>query len=320
MNSITLDVHTHLVPVSDDLEGLGGVSWDAAAEVMMIDGHRVGIKSLFRPQALLEWMETEGVGHAWISAPPPTYRQHLRGSEARAWARYLNEELSAIASMAPDRLTALPHLAIQDLEAALGTVDVWAGKGVTHFSMPTGTGDERTISDAKFTPLWERLHEIGVVLFLHPGSCADGRLKSFYLENLLGNPSETAVAISHFVLGGIVEKYPGITPCFAHGGGTFPMAAARIQRGYETARPGLRMNAAPPKDLYSRIMVDCICHNERPLELAEETFGKDNVIFGSDWPFPMGLLKPHDQTAGYDADRLERVFRTSAKRLLNPRK
>ena len=311
---IALDIHAHLIPVRPhELGGIEGVSWDG--ERMDIDGHKVGIKSIYKPEALLDWMAREEVAHAWVSAPPPTYRPHLRGEGARRWCAYLNDALAEICAAHLDRLTALPHLPTQDPELATEIVENFAVNGVTCFSMPTGTGDERGITEPEFEPLWRALDEAGATIFFHPGECADGRLKAYYLNNLLGNPYESAVAIGHLLLGGILEQYSCITPCFAHGGGAFPMVAERLQRGFDTTRPGIDAEGAAPNALLSRIHVDCICHGPAPLALAEQTFGADNVLFGSDWPFPMGLVEPHAQLADLAPEHRQRIFQTNANRL-----
>src|SRR5687767_12626625 len=91
---IELDVHAHLIPVTGDgLEAVEGVTWDGVAKVMHVDGHVIDMKALFQPEALLGWMAKNHVRQAWISAPPPVYRQQLRGSAAHAWAEYLNRGL-----------------------------------------------------------------------------------------------------------------------------------------------------------------------------------------------------------------------------------
>lgn len=308
---IVLDTHAHLIPIEEErLDNLYGILWDG--EVMEIDGHRVGIKSIYKPDKLLEWMAREKVSHAWVSAPPPCYRQHLRGAEALEWCHYLNVTLNKIAVKTPDKLTDLPHLPIQDPAIACEIIDIWTLKGKRHFSMPTGTGDNRVLSDVEFEPLWQKLNETEAIIFFHPGSCADGRLQAFYLGNLLGNPHESAVAISHLLMGGVLERYPNIKPCFAHGGGTFPMLAGRMQRGCDTSRPGVNIDSLAVREVSSQIFVDCICHSEPALELAESTFGKENVLFGSDWPFPMGIIDTQAQMGNFNAERKARIFHENA--------
>lgn len=313
---IVLDVHAHLIPVMGDHAPVEGVAWDGVAQVMHVDGHAITMKALFQPEALLEWMAQNRVGQAWISAPPPLYRQQLRGAEARAWSDSLNRGLEAIGARSDGRLKALFHLPTQAPEIAAQIAAEAIAAGHCLFAMPTGTGDARTLGDDAFAPLWNVLDEAGAFVFLHPGECADGRLQSFYLTNLLGNPYETSVAIAHLVFAGVLERHPNILTCFAHGGGLLPMVAGRLERGHATARPGLDPARPAPSQSLRRIYVDCICHSEAAATLAEETLGSGNVLFGSDWPFPMGLIEPHRQMQSYAADRRSRYLADNPNRLL----
>lgn len=313
---IVLDVHAHLIPVMDDYAAIEGVVWDGVARVMQVDGHAIKLKALFDPEALLVWMAENQVGQAWISAPPPLYRQQLRGAQAHAWADCLNRGLAAIAARSEDRLEALFHLPTQDPGVAAQLAAAAVAEGHTKFSMPTGTGDDQTLGDQAFEALWHVLDEAGAFVFFHPGECADGRLRSFYLTNLLGNPYESSVAIAHLVFAGVLERYPNIALCFAHGGGPIPMLAGRWERGHATARPGIDTDRPAPSRLLPRLYVDCICHSEAAATLAEATVGSGNVVFGSDWPFPMGLIEPHRQLQDYAPDRRRRYLADNPGRLL----
>jgi len=307
---ILLDVHAHLIPVVEDrLAAIEGVSWDG--EAMIIDGHKVGMKPIFKPEALKKWMSENKVEHAFISAPPPLYRQQLRGDEARAWAAYINDGLDAIAAASDGTLSALVHLPTEDPETAIAIARDYTARGHNLFAMPAGTGDERTLGMAEFEPLWQVLDAAGAFVFFHPGECGDGRLKSFYLTNLLGNPYESTVALGHLIFAGVLERYPNIMPCFAHGGGLLPMVAGRFERGFDTARPGVDTSRAAPSKVIPGIYVDCICHSEAAAIHAEATFGGERVVFGSDWPFPMGLVEPYTQLAAYAPERRQRYFQTN---------
>lgn len=313
---IPLDVHAHLAPVvPEKLAQVDGVSWDVDKGVMVIDGHVVGMKPLFKPQALRQWMNDQGVAHAWISAPPPLYRQQLRGAQARAWATYVNEGLRDLAAASEGQFSALMHLPLEDPAVATEIAQEWIDRGHVLFAMPTGTGDDRTLGDAEFAPLWQALDQAGAFIFFHPGECADGRLQSYYLTNLLGNPYESTVALAHLIFSGVLERHPNITPCFAHSGGLLPMVAPRWDRGHATARPDIDTKLALPSKLMKRILVDCICHSDAAAELADQTFGRDNVVFGSDWPFPMGVIEPQQQLAEFSAERRQRYLADNPARL-----
>jgi aminocarboxymuconate-semialdehyde decarboxylase len=314
---IALDVHAHLAPVfPDDLDSVEGVTWKAEAGVLSVDGHDVGMKPLFDPPALVAWMERNNVEHAWISIPPPLYRMHLQSNDARNWARYANRGLQRIADAHPERLSPLPHLPLQDPQIAIDTAKEWIARGHRRFGAPSGGHGEQVLSDAAYQPLWRALNDAKAFVFFHPGECADGRLTAFYLSNLLGNPYETAVAIGHLTFGGVFERYSGITFCFAHGGGVLPMLAGRFERGFATARPGIDTKAASPRKAFRKVCVDCIVHDPDALTLAEKVFGETQIVFGSDWPFPMGVIEPHQQMAELDAARRKRIFCDNPERIM----
>lgn len=316
-NPIALDVHAHLAPVVvARLAGLAGVEWDASAQVMHVDGHAVTMKKLFDPGALLAWMDSNRVERAWVSVPPPLYRQQLQGAAARAWADYVNLGLQDIAATSSGRIEALLHLPTQDPAVAAEIAGEAAAKGHRLFAMPTGTGDDRTLGDPAFDALWMVLDRTKAFVFMHPGECADGRLKSFYLSNLLGNPYESSVALAHLVFAGTLQRYPGMTPCFAHGGGLTAMAAGRWDRGHATARPGIDPSGPTAAQQLPGVHVDCICHSEPAAILAEQVFGPERVLFGSDWPFPMGLVEPHEQMSDFKPERLARYLQDNPRQLL----
>jgi aminocarboxymuconate-semialdehyde decarboxylase len=304
---IALDVHAHLIPVGAPLASVPGVSWDAAAEKLVIDGHQIGVKALFHPEALIAWMDEQQVERAWISAPPPTYRPGLDAVQAEAWAQLLNDGLAAIAAAHPDRLAPLYHLPVAHPALATRIVRERVTATGARFSMPTGEPG-LMLSDASHAPLWQALDDVSAFVFLHPGEGCDGRLDPFYLHNLLGNPSETAVAAGHLVFAGVLERHPRITLCLAHAGGTVPAVAGRWQRGFGTGRPGVDTTVEAPAKALRRLCVDCIAHDDTLLDLAASVFGEERIVFGSDWPFPMGVIKPHEQLAGLGESRRRAIF------------
>jgi aminocarboxymuconate-semialdehyde decarboxylase len=305
---IHLDVHAHLI--AEDAAALSqfkGVSWDAGAEKLTIDGHAVGIKNLLRPAELLKWMDENEIERAWISAPPPTYRPQLDADESRRWTAALNTQLTSIASKHPERLAPLFHLTVQHPELAIEIAKTKIAEGHTRFSMAAG-GTKQVLSSPVFDPLWDALNAARAFLFLHPGEGCDPRLDPFYLHNLLGNPTETAIATSHLVFAEVLRRYPDFQICLAHAGGVSAALAGRWEHGFVTGRAGVDPSIEAPKLALRRFCVDCIAHDAGTLQLAAEVFGEDRIVFGSDWPFPMGVIKPHSQLAGVDAGLRQRIF------------
>lgn len=268
---------------------LNGVQWQAAPPRLTLDGHVVGLADLFAPERLLAWMDEHDVERALVSVPPPLYRQYLDEASAEEWAIYLNDGLLATVGRYEERLQALLHLPLEHPALALRLQRRYAESGAPGVALAAGGEPRIAFSDPAFTPLWQALDEQEAFVFLHPGSCADGRLSAFYLENLLGNPVETGIAASHLVMAGVPQRFPRVRFCLAHAGGAFTGLVGRLERGFATRRAGVDLSVERPLQAARRFYSDCIAHHPGVLRLAQEVFGPDHVLFGSDWPFPMGL-------------------------------
>lgn len=285
---IALDVHAHVAPAHPTVAlDLAGVEYQDGA--LVIDGHRVGLADLYRPDRLVAWLDDHDIAHAMISIPPPFYRQQLGAAESYAWAEYLNMCLRATAYDHVLRMTPLFHLPIEHPAVALALLEELVTqarfKGV---ALAAGGLEGIDYADPALDPIWRMLDAAQAFVFLHPGQCCDRRLAPFYLENLLGNPYETAVAATQLVMAGVPGRYPGLRFCLAHAGGLFPAVVGRLERGFVTARPGVPTNVERPLVAARRFSSDSIAHHPAALALARDVFGPGNVIFGSDWPFPMG--------------------------------
>lgn len=290
---IELDVHTHLAPINEArLSQFGGVQWLAQDNVLVVDGHRLGIRALFEPERLITWMDKHGIRRALVSIPPPLYRQQLSAEDALAWVTYLNEELLALTQASSNRLGALYYLPLEHpelLSVLLQECEKGVFEGVT---LAAGGHKGIEYSHTGYIPLWEWLNAHSSFAFIHPGNCCDGRLAPFYLENLVGNPYETGVAASHLVMAGIPAHYPNIRFCLAHAAGIFPALVGRLQQGFNTKRSGVDVTIESPLEGARRFYADCIAHHPSTLRLAKEVLGEERILFGSDWPFPMGIESP----------------------------
>jgi aminocarboxymuconate-semialdehyde decarboxylase len=315
---IHLDVHAHLVPIAaPGIHGLPGVSWDAGRNVLEVDGKALAVKSLYEPRALIDWMDQNRIGRAWISIPPPMYRLEQDEAAARPWVERVNAGLGEIADRHRDRFDALFHLPVRHPELAAETARRHISAGGARFAMPAGSASHQVmLSDAAYEPLWRVLADGRAFLFLHPSSGCDVRLDRHSLQNLLGNPFEMAVAAAHLAMSGVGERFPEITFCLAHGGGVTGAVAGRLQRGRDTARPGIDTKVEPPRVAFKRFCVDCITHDPAGLELAAATFGHDHILFGSDWPFSMGLTEPQKRLSEFDEALARRIASDNPDELL----
>lgn len=286
-----VDVHAHLAPMdAGRLAGMVGVEWSQADERLALDGHVVGMKDLFHPERLLAWMDEQGIRKSLVSIPPPLYRQGLSSADALAWTDYVNETLLATVQRHAGRMEALFYVPLEHPELVDDLMRRYRTGPYAGVALAAGGHPEIVYSREEYHRLWAVLNECKSFVFIHPGTCNDPRLAPFYLENLVGNPYETGVAASHLVMAGIPGKYADIRFCLAHAGGVFPCLCGRLQRGFLTRRPGVDADGVEmPLQAARRFYADGIAHDDAALDLAKAIFGEDHVLYGSDWPFPMGL-------------------------------
>ncbi len=309
------DVHTHLVPptvLEAARRGAHGLAVTDGA--LVVDGRaRLPLRRLAEPEALLDWVDEQGLDGAVVSVPPPLLRYDLSGAAAAAWAGLVDDGLLQLAGLDPARLRVLGHVPLGPGEggaevAALAVERLTDQGGFAGVALGT-LADPPGFAAAALDRLWEVLDACGAFVLLHPAECPDPRLQQFYLSNLLGNPYETAVAVAGLVFADVVGRFPGIRFCLCHGGGVTAAVADRWQRGMDTARPGVRPTPLSVLGALRRFYVDDLVHGDAPRALVEEVFGAEQVLCGSDWPFPMGSDGIDRARAAARADLAEELTR-----------
>lgn len=264
--------------------------WDVHAHLLPA-GVAHTIPELSDPAALTRWLDDVGLDGAVVSPPPPALHVDLGPRESAVWSRELNDGIERVVAFDPRRLRAFAYLPISDPPEAVKEFlrrreGPWAGAVI-----PT-SAPGRTLADPQLDTLWSTLNTARAFVFVHPVDIRDERFGQFYLRNLLGNPTETALAAACLIFSGILERFPAIRFCLSHAGGAVPALAGRWQRGRETNRPGIPQAGAPPREALRLLYADCLAHSPAALDLALDVFGADHVILGTDWPFPMGSLDP----------------------------
>jgi aminocarboxymuconate-semialdehyde decarboxylase len=238
----------------------------------------------------------------------------------RRLALAFNDALGEAHQAFPDRFVGLATLPMQDPPAAVAELARAARlPGVRGVYLGTNVSG-RELSDPTFAPVFERCQEYELPVFLHPISVVgSARLAPFYLNNLLGNPFDTAVAAAHLVLGGVLDRFPRLQICLPHAGGAMPYLFGRLQHG-QRVRPEARNRARRPFMSYlRRFTYDTITHSPEALRYLIGLVGADRVMVGSDFCFDMGYERPRDivtKRLGLKAADRQRILHGTAARLL----
>jgi len=297
-----VDTHGHLlVPAANALAaGHPGEAADAAAERASFSeasaaANQAQIKRVW-PQLTdvarrLADLDAMGVD-AQVVGPMPMHRYWAERELAEKLTGTINEAIAAHCADGAGRLHGLgtlplqhPDLAVRELERAVREF------GLRGVSVSTNVAG-RELADPAFDPVWAAAADLGAVIFIHPWGCSLGaRLSAHYLGNTFGQPAETALALSHLIFGGTLDRHPGLRLLAAHGGGFLPTYIGRSDHAWRS-RDDARGCARPPSEYLREIWYDALVYTPQALRHLVEVAGADRVAIGTDYPFDMGVTDP----------------------------
>ncbi|MFJ1808349.1 MULTISPECIES: amidohydrolase family protein [unclassified Streptomyces] len=303
MTALTVDVHAHvLLPEVEALvEGLPGLTRARALDArrngpaaLAVNGPMVRerVTRLTDPAVRLASMDGQGVDVQLVSPSPSHYHYWADEETGEKMYRLANEATAAHCSAAPDRLRGLGLVPLQHPRLAVRALDHALEQGLSGVEI-SSHAPSRELSDPAYEPLWSRAEESGAVLFLHPFGCTlDERLDQWYLSNTVGQPTENAVALSHLIFSGVLDRHPGLKVIAAHGGGYLPTHIGRSDHAWSTRSDAGAGCAHLPSSYLKRLYFDSLVHDPHVLGELVRVAGPDRVCLGSDFPFDMGTEDP----------------------------
>ncbi len=331
MSTRVVDIHAHvLVPavetlVADRPERIAALRAQSDASGAASAQHN---RQLFANEYLpkltdvttrLAAMDAMGVDMQAVSLSPTQYYYWADRDLAQAIALAANEHLAQLAAAHPDRFVGLATVSLQHPDLAAEQLTIAMKQHGLRGCQISTLIDGAELADRRHDRFWSRAEALGAVVFVHPLGCTLGeRVQPYYLSNIVGQPIETALALSHLIFGGTLDRHPRLKLCAAHGGGYLPSYIGRSDHGY-AVRPESRTMAHPPSTYLKRIWFDSLVYTPRGLETLVREVGASQVVIGTDYPFDMGTTAPLQQLAETDlseADR-ERIRGGNALELLS---
>jgi predicted TIM-barrel fold metal-dependent hydrolase len=316
----TVDVHAHC----------------AVGEAMALVGLKLGapgpatrpdLSMVTHVSERLRAMDEQGIDVEALSINAYWYKAER--DLARQVVKIQNEKLAEACAANPDRFVAFASVALQYPELAAEQLDEAVKKHGLRGAAIGGSVNGEEISDPKFHPFWAKAEQLGVPVFIHPqgtgvASEIPNRLKgNGLLDNVIGNPLETTIALSHLIFEGTLDKFPGLKICAAHGGGYLPSYAARSDLGCLTqpARcPGGSHGAIKkkPTEYLKQMYYDAMVFTPEGLRHLAAEVGASQLVVGTDFPYPWTKTAVDHvlQTPGLsDADKVAMLGGTAMKLL-----
>src|SRR5579872_2842745 len=241
---------------------------------------------------------------------------------ARRIVQIQNEKLAELCAAHSDRLVGLATVAIQYPDLAVEQLEEGIKKlGLRGVSLGGSVNGEE-LSAPKFDRFWAKAEELGIPVFIHPQGVPElqKRLQgNGFLTNVIGNPLDTTIALSHLIFDGTLDRFPALKICAAHGGGYLPSYAARSDRGCLTFPNSCNKTLKKhPTEYLKQLYFDSLVFTPEALRHLLAEVGASQIVLGTDYPFPwMSTAVAHVLTTPglSDADR-EAILGGNAAKLL----
>jgi aminocarboxymuconate-semialdehyde decarboxylase len=239
-------------------------------------------------------MDQMGVDIQVVSPAPFQYYYFAEPDFGRELARDVNDGIASLVAQQPDRLMGMGTVPLQNSDFAVKELER-AVKQLGLKGIEIGTnvnGKDLTDPSLGLEKFFAKAQELGVVLFMHPNGFSHApRLTDHYLNNIIGNPLETTVAVSHLIFDGVMKRYPRLKIILAHGGGYIAHYWARMDHGHK--RPDVRtVITTKPSKYLEKFYFDTITFDPDMLRHLVDRFGADHVMLGTDFPYDMGETDP----------------------------
>src|SRR5687767_3562544 len=274
----TIHVHAHcVIPEAYALLGL------------KVEEHRGPGIGEVGPRRISE-MDAQGIDMEALSINPRWYRAER--DLVTQVIKIQNEALAEFCAAYPDRFVAFASLALQFPDLAVRQLEEGVKKlGLRGAAVGASVAGQE-FADARFHPVWAKAEELGVLIFIHPQSTPElaTRFKgNGWLANVIGNPLDTTIALSHLIFEGTLDRFPGLKICAAHGGGYLPSYAPRSDHGCRVTPSecdsSIVLKKKPTEYLRDLYFDSLVFTSEALRHLAAEV-GSSQIVIGSDHPIP----------------------------------
>lgn len=318
---LTVDMHCHsyvhdvwpLISDRDDIDYLRP----------LIDNERLKNKiDLNNVDYRLQQMDDQGIDVQAVSLHVGQYHHWADRDLAAQIVNIQNEKIAELCTRYPDRFVGMgavslqhPDLAVMQMKHAIKELDM---RGF----MITASIEGEELASPRFHPFWSAAEELGTVIFIHPRNFAAAQSRlggNGRLDNVIGNPLETTVALSHLIFEGTLDRFPGVKICAAHGGGYLPSYIGRSDHCAIDDPRFCKPVEKLPSEYLKQLYFDTLIYTTENLQHLINTVGAEQLVIGTDFPFAMGSSEAVDHVLsvpGLSAAEQEAILGGTAARLL----
>ncbi|SLN76815.1 amidohydrolase family protein [Roseisalinus antarcticus] len=310
LDSKTVDIHAHvMIPAGFEYMG----PHMDVAKIAMVKHANAETKAINMQQDAdrqvamtdiedrVKVLDTQGIDMQIVAPPPFQCWYQSPVEHCIKGSQIVNDGLAEWVGKRPDRFAALGTLPMTDPDAAITELERCMGElGMKGVEVLTNIDGEE-LASPRFEPVWKKAEELGALVMIHPNGFTHGdRLHDYYFSNVFGNPTETSLALHHFIFSGTLERCPDLKILAVHGGGWLPAYSGRIDHAWGARKDSHAGLPKPPSHYLRKVYFDSVVFSDHQLEYLVKTFGADKIVLGSDYPYDMADYDPVEHVVSSD--------------------
>ena len=299
----SLDIHAHIVPDSlgqlkegGDWHGFTIERAGEGQDYLARGSKRTWLhpRLLWSPQERLADMDSTGVDVHVLSTWIGLYNYDLDADVCAATSRDINNYIAELTGTWPGRFAGLATLPMQDPGAAIGELERAVLQLGLKGAMINDHVNGRTFDHHDFLPFWKAVEQLGALILFHQenDTLVSPRTTDYHLSNSVGNLVDRTVTFATLVFSGLMDRFPDLKICLAHGGGYTCFGLGRMDHAWRVNEAAMANISNPPSSYARRFYYDCLTHSGETLRYLIDQVGPERVVLGSDWPYDMGLESP----------------------------
>jgi predicted TIM-barrel fold metal-dependent hydrolase len=285
----------------------------------------------FDPRARLQVLDAEGIDAAVLYPGLGLSLGAIEDPElASASCAVYNDWISEYCAADRARLIGVAALPLQDPAAAAAEARRAVGRlGLrAAFARPNPPGGV-PLHDARFTPVWSALEELGIPLAFHPAGLWDMPGTSQAMAHLMAPGThhplilffDDYMTLANLVYAGVLERHPALRVAVLEcGGGWIAHWMDRLDEFTKSYAWQLGHLSLKPSEYVLRQVFVSFDPGERTAGALTQFIGTDNMVWASDFPhsdatYPgvVDELREHTRDAG--AEARAKLFGLNALRL-----
>jgi aminocarboxymuconate-semialdehyde decarboxylase len=295
------DIHCHFIPSQyfrhvkhrSEFDVTLADEDDDSINIICRGAHYGLNRTFFDPERQIARMDALGIDRIVVSLATPLINYYLDQGLAIDAARLCNDGFSQFVSENPQRFGAWAYLPMQDPAAAAvelrrcvrdyGFIGGYIGTNVRGKYLP----------DDSFDPIFDMAKELDVPLFIHPADPAGrDRTSDYELTVVAGYLFDSTINIFHMICSNFLDRHGTAKLVCAHTGAFSLMLRNRMQREVDTNSTLSHTLPRKVGDYLRDLYFDTVCFEQDYLRFAASVIPAQNLLLGSDAPFPLGEPDP----------------------------